>query len=147
MKSDTDNYLKYWRVIREFVKVRYNLTQADLDMLLFLYSEKYFGQDKFKEYDLLLQWSTDRFHRLRKDGWIEKFRNQVAGRKALYRLTIKSTRMIQSVYRKLNGEEIPVSPSSNKIFRKNVPYTHKIYKDMIIEMNNTIKQQRHRAPE
>ena len=147
MKSDTDNYLKYWRVIREFVKVRYNLTQADLDMLLFLYSEKYFGQDKFKEYDLLLQWSTDRFHRLRKDGWIEKFRNQVAGRKALYRLTIKSTRMIQSVYRKLNGEEIHVSPSSNKMFRKNVPYTHKIYKDMIIEMNNTIKQQRHRAPE
>ena len=147
MKSDTDNYLKYWRVIREFVKVRYNLTQADLDMLLCLYSEKYFGQDKFKEYDLLLQWSTDRFHRLRKDGWIEKFRNQVAGRKALYRLTIKSTRMIQSVYRKLNGEEIPVSPSSNKMFRKNVPYTHKIYKDMIIEMNNAIKQQRHRAPE
>lgn len=147
MKSDTDNYLKYWRVIREFVKVKYNLTQADLDMLLFLYSEKYFGQDRFNEYDLLLQWSTDRFHRLKKDGWIEKFRNQVAGRKALYRLTTKSTRMIQSVYRKLNGERIPVSKSQNKIFHKNISYTHKVYKDMIIEMNEAIKQRRRDVPE
>lgn len=147
MKSDTEDYLKYWRVIRQWVKVRYNLTQCDLDLLLFLYSEKYFGRDKFDEYNTLLIWDTNRFFRLQQDGWIEKFRNRVGKRKALYRLPIKTTRMIQSIYRKLSGEEIPVSPSQNKMFAKNVSYTDKRYRDMIIEMNALIKQQRHRAPE
>ena len=47
MKSNTDDYLKYWKVIRQYVKVKYELTQSDLDMLLFLYSEKYFDRAKF----------------------------------------------------------------------------------------------------
>ena len=56
MKSNRSDYLKYWRVIRQYVKVRYGLNQADLDMLLFLYSEKYFGKDKFQEFNELLSW-------------------------------------------------------------------------------------------
>ena len=41
------DYLKYWRVIRYFIKSKYGLTQEDLDMLLFLKSEDYFDRDKF----------------------------------------------------------------------------------------------------
>jgi len=147
MKSDTEDYLKYWRVIRQFIKVKYNLTQSDLDMLLFLYSEKYFVRDRFREFETLLDWDANRFQRLVKEGWIVRFRNRVGNRKALYQLPIKTTRMIQSIYRKLNGEEIPVSQSQNRMFAKNVSYTDKVYRDMIIEMNAAIKQQRHHAPE
>lgn len=143
MKSNLDNYLKYWRVIRQFAKVQYKLTQSDLDMLLFLYSEKYFGRDKFDEFDTLLGWDVMRFQRLVKEEWIVKFRNQVGKRKALYKLTHKAESMIQSLYRKLSGEEIPTSPDGNKMFRKNVSYTDKVYRDMIIEMNKIIKQQQH----
>lgn len=142
MKSNQDDYLKYWRVIRQYTKIKYDLNQADLDMLLFLYSEKYFGRDKFDEFDDLLGWDITRFFRLQKAGWIVKFRNQVGKRKALYQLTIKTTRMIQLVYRKLSGEEIPTSSSQNKMFLKNVSYSDKRYKDMIIEMNKVIRQQR-----
>jgi len=147
MKSNQDDYLKYWRVIRQFVKIKYGLTQADLDMLLFLYSEKYFGRDKFDEFDNLLGWDVTRFQRLVKEEWIVRFRNRVGKRKALYQLTIKTNRMIQSIYRKLSGEEIPVSNSYNKMFHKNVSYSDKVYRDMIIEMNKLIKQQRHLSPE
>jgi hypothetical protein len=143
MKSNLDDYLKYWRVIRKFAQVQYKLTQCDLDMLLFLYSEKYFGRDKFDEFDKLLGWDVMRFQRLVREEWIVKFRNQVGKRKALYKLTHKAESMIQSVYRKLSGEEIPVSSVGNRIFMKNVPYTDKVYRDMIIEMNKIIKQQRH----
>ena len=58
MKSNTDDYLKYWRVIRQFVKVKYNLSQSDLDILLFLYSEKYFDRGKFDEFDNILGWDV-----------------------------------------------------------------------------------------
>ena len=68
------NYLKYWRVIRYFIKSKYQLTQADLDILLFLYDEEYFSKDKFNEFDELLSWNVNRFDQLLKNGWIEVFR-------------------------------------------------------------------------
>jgi hypothetical protein len=46
MKKIGNDYLKYWRVIRYYIKNKYGLTQADLDILLFLYSEQYFTKDK-----------------------------------------------------------------------------------------------------
>ena len=149
MKSNTDDYLKYWRVIRQFVKVKYGLTQSDLDILFFLYSEKYFDRDKFEEFDNLLGWDKSRFHRLINSGWIEVFRHGMnpGGRRVIYKLSSKSIYMIKSVYNKLSGEEIPVSQSQNKMFARNVSYTDKRYRTMIKEMNATIKQQRHRAPE
>lgn len=147
MKSNLDDYLKYWRVIRQFAKVKYSLTQCDLDMLLFLYSEKYFSRDKFDEFDTLLGWDVMRFQRLVKEEWIVRFRNRVGKRKALYKLTHKAEAMIQSLYRKLSGEEIPTSTVGNRMFLKNASYTDKAYRDMIIKMNAVIKQQRHQTPE
>jgi len=147
MKSNQLDYLKYWRVIRQFMKIKYGLNQADLDMLLFLYSEKYFDRGKFEEFDNLLGWDKQRFENLRQAGWIVVFRKRMGARKAIYQLSIKSNRMIQSIYRKLSGEEIPVSSANNKMFAKNVSFSDKVYRNMIIEMNKTIKQQRHQTPE
>jgi hypothetical protein len=144
MKSD---YLKYWRVIRQFIKSKYGLTQADLDMLLFLYTEDYFSKDKFQEFNELLSWDVTRFDRLRRDKWIEVFRRNMGKRKALYTLSYKTKRMIDSLYKKLNGEEIPTSPSKNPMFKRNVKYSDKVYRNFIKEMNASIRQQRHHAPE
>jgi len=147
MKSNTDDYLKYWRVIRQFIKVKYGLLQADLDVLLFLYSEKYFDKNRFDEYNRLLSWDVNRFDNLVKKGWIVVFRKRAGNKKAIYQLPYKTTSVIQSIYRKLSGEEIPVSQSQNKMFAKNVSYTDRRYLDMIKEMNAVTKQQRHHAPE
>ena len=45
MKSKVNDCLKYWRVIRYFIKQKYGLTTADLDMLLF-YTAKIFFPKK-----------------------------------------------------------------------------------------------------
>ena len=139
MKSD---YLKYWRVIRQFIKSKYGLTQSDLDMLLFLYTEEYFSKDKFQEFNELLSWEVARFDRLRRDNWIEMFRKNSGKHKALYTLSYKTKRMIDSLYKKLNGEEIPTSPSKNPMFKRNVKYSDKVYRNFIKEMNASIRQQR-----
>ena len=140
MSIRESDYLKYWRVIRYFIKAKYGLSQADLDMLLFLYSEDYFSKDKFKEFDKLLSWNVNRFDKLLRDGWIEVFRKRAGKTKGLYELSYKSKRMINSIYKKLNGEEIP-SSEHNPIFHRNVKYTDKVYRNFIKEMNKTIKQQ------
>jgi hypothetical protein len=149
MKSYPNDYLKYWRVIRQYAKIKYELSQCDLDMLLFLYSEGYFRASKFREYDALLAWDKERFSRLIEQGWIEVFRkaNTNGGKAAIYKLPIKTTRMVQNIYKKLNGEEIPTSLSGNPMFMKNVSYTDKVYRNMILEMNKVIKQQLRRTRE
>jgi hypothetical protein len=142
MKSD---YLKYWRVIRQFVKVKHGLSQADLDILLFLKSEKYFSKDKFKEFDELLSWNVNRFDNLLRDGWIEVFRKRQGKYKGVYTLSQKSKRVTTSIYKKLNGEEIPTSNDGNPMFLKNVSYTDKVYRNFIKEINAFTRQQRHQT--
>jgi len=127
-------------VIRYYIKMKYKLNTGDLDMLLFLYSEDYFSKDKFKEFDKLLSWNVTRFDRLLRDGWIEVFRKRVGKNKALYELSYKGKRVVNSIYKKLNGDEIP-SSEHNPIFHRNVSYTDKVYKNFIKEMNKAIKQQ------
>ena len=140
MKSD---YLKYWRVVRQFIKAKHKLSQSDLDILLFLKSEEYFSKDKFKEFDDLISWEKHRFERLRQEGWIEVFRKRMGKRKALYQLSQKAKRVTTSIYKYLNGKEIPTSNDGNPMFLRNVSYTDKVYRNFIIKMNAFIKQQRH----
>ncbi len=140
--SKNQDYLKYWKVIRYYVQAKYGIRSADLDMLLFLYSEKYFGKQQFNDFDKLLSWDINRFNRLLSDGWISVFRKRQGNKKTLYELSYKGKRMISSVYKKLNGEEIPMSESVNPMFAKNVSFSDKVYRNMIIRMNKYIREQR-----
>jgi len=116
-------------------------------MLLFLYSEEIFSKKKFEEFDNLLIWDDKRFNRLYKEGWIEIFRKRKKTTKSLYSLSFKTERVISGIYKKLSGEEIPTSLSGNPMFAKNVKYTDKVYRNMILEMNKVIRQQRRLSPE
>jgi len=147
MKLKVNDCLKYWRVIRYFIKSKYGLTTPDLDMLLFLYSEDIFTKEKFEEFDNLLSWDTNRFKRLMRDGWIESFYPTPVKHKTLYGLTFKTQRVISGIYKKLSGEEIPTDIKNNRMFAKNVKYSDKVYRNMILEMNKAIQQQRRLSPE
>lgn len=150
MKSNTktypNDYLKFWRVIRYYMKAKHKLSQADLDMILFLYSEGYFGKEKFDEFNQLLSWKVDRFEQLRHDGWIENFRKRDRNGRSIYQLSYKGNNLVKDIYKKLNGEEIPVSKSYNSMFLKNVSYNDKVYRNMIIEMNAYRKANRYQTP-
>lgn len=153
MKSNINDCLKYWRVIRQYTKIKYGLSQSDLDMLLFLYSEDYFSKLKFKEFSELVSWDVGRFDRLLRDGWIENFRKHRPKARGLYNLSFKAKRMIASIYKKLSGEEIPMTAENNPMFKKNVSYTDKVYRNMIKTMNahtkktKVIGQPLHHVPE
>ena len=109
------DYLKYWRVIRFWVKATYKIGTPELDMLLFLYSEQIFNKSKFEEYNELMSWDEKRFRMLLRDGWIHVWRKREGKESTLYELTYKAKRMINNIYQKLNGEEIP--EATNPLFR------------------------------
>ena len=84
------DYMKYWRIVRQWAKVKYKLSQEDLDILFFLYSEQYFDKTKFAEFEQVLPWDKKRFKSLLDREWIHVWRKSGGGNRALYELTIKA---------------------------------------------------------
>ncbi len=136
------DYMKYWRVIRYWAKAKYKIGTPDIDMLFFLYSEQIFNKSKFKEFEECMSWDEPRFHRLLKEGWIHVWRKRTGNETTLYELSYQGKRLVNTIYKKLNGDEIAENPKNNPLFRHDASYMDKIYRNMILEMNQFIKQEK-----
>lgn len=148
MKSNSKDYLKYWRVVKHYVKMRYDLSQQDLEMLLFLKSENYFSREKFIEYGRTMSWNPTRLKSLIDRGWIEIFRPYKNFKKAIYTLSLKAKSVLNSIYRKLEGEEpLTDNPDLNPLKRKKLTYANRMYAKEMEVMNESIRQRQRPAPE
>tara|TARA_R110000744_G_scaffold79572_2_gene156187 strand:- start:466 stop:918 length:453 start_codon:yes stop_codon:yes gene_type:complete len=134
-KNPEFDYLKYWKVIKYWAKRKYNISTGDLELMLFLYSEHLFNKTKFEEFSELMSWDTNRFYNLIKEGWIHKWRERKGKEAALYELTYRSKRMINNVYAKLNGEDIPENAVNNPMFKHDVKYRDKVFRNYIKKIN------------
>lgn len=147
-RQPTFDYLKYFRIVRYWVKRAHNLSLPDMEMLLFLYSERLFKRSDFNDYEEIFSWDVKRFERLRQDGWISIWRKSKGSQPALYEVSYKGKRLIVSIYKKLAGEEtISEVAQRNPIFKKNSPYTDKVYRRAIKRMNKATGQQQRPAQE
>tara|TARA_B110000971_G_C19546698_1_gene292737 strand:- start:258 stop:524 length:267 start_codon:yes stop_codon:yes gene_type:complete len=88
-----------------------------------------------------MSWDINRFSKLLKEEWIHVWRKRQGKQTTLYELTYKSKRIINTIYKKLNGEEIAESAYANPLFRNDVSYMDKVYRNMIKEMNKEIREQ------
>lgn len=135
------DYLKYFRVVRQWAKTKHNISSADLDMMLFLFSERLFTRDCFTDFAMTMSWDTERFNRMLKDEWIIIWRKRTGMESNLYELSFKGKRLVRSVYKKLNGEErLSDNYQNNPMFAKNASYTDKRYRRIVKKMNDAIKR-------
>ena len=134
-KQPTHDYLKYWKVVKYWVKRKYNISSGDLDLMLFLYSEHLFSKSQFEEFNELMSWDSNRFYRLIKDGWIHQWRKKKGKQTALYELTYAGKRMINNVYKKLNGEKFSETYVNNPIFKHDVKFRDKVYRNYMKKIN------------
>ena len=132
-KQPTHDYLKYWRVIKYWAKRKYNISTADLEMMLFLYSEHLFNKTKFEEYQQLMSWNKNKFYTLIKEGWIHQWRKKKGKEAAMYELTYK-------VYGKLNGEEFPENYVNNPVFKHDVRFRDKVFRQYMLKINTEIRE-------
>jgi hypothetical protein len=136
-----NDYLKYWKVVKQWAKVKYNLGTADIEMMLFLYSEGLFNQKQFEEYTEIMSWDKNRFHNLMKDKWIVVWRKRKGKESTLYELGFTGKRMCASIYKKLNMEEtVSEDRRLNPIFNPNADYSKKVYRKIIKKMNKEVKK-------
>ena len=145
-KEPSADWLKYFRVVRYYVKKRHGLGLGDLEMLMFLYSEGLFNKSSFLEFEQIFSWDASRFNRLLEEKFIVMWRKSTGSESALYEVSHKTRQMIAHVYKKLLGEEtISEDRYINPIFSSEANYTDKVYRRAIKRFNQE-QRQRH-APE
>ena len=130
------NFLKYWRVVRYWARRKYNISDSDLEILLYLSDIDLFTRKQFKEFEGLLSWDKTRFNTLRDKGYVVQWREDATRRQAkLYTLSVAAKRIVTTVYKKLSQEEhIPENKINNPIF-KGDNYADKMYRKAIRKMN------------
>ena len=55
------NFLKYYRVVRYYIKKKYDITLMELDMILYLYDMPFFRKEDFNYYGNTMSWDKKRF--------------------------------------------------------------------------------------
>ena len=143
-----NDYLKYYRVVRYWAMRQYDITGPELDVLLFLYSERLFNYSTFVEFCNIMHWDRARFKTLTDKELIHVWRRSGWKEIRLYELTYKAKRMVNSIYKKLNGEELIPLSHHNPVMSSSGSYTDKVYAMAIKRMNQETKERRqHPAPE
>ena len=127
--------LKYYRLVRKWACKTYELTDSDLELLIYLDCKERFTRKEFIDGTYTYSWDKNRWERLRQQGWIEvwRHRNRTSIKYSIFKTSFKCSQLISRIYRILLGEEdLPTSERS--VFYKNKSYTDKVYNKAIDDM-------------
>ncbi len=131
------NLFKYYRLVRRWACKTYDLKDADLELLVYLDCKELFTRNDFIDGVYTYSWDKNRWERLRREGWIDVFkeRNRTTSKYAVYKVSSKSKRLINRIYRILLAEEdLPTATTS--VFYNNKSYTDKVFNKAIDDMIN-----------
>jgi len=126
---------KYYRLTRKWACKTYNLTDADLELLIMLDCIGRFTRKEFQDGEYLMSWDKHRWEKLRQEGWIEvwRHRNRTTIKYSIFKTSFKCSQLISRIYRILLGEEdLPTSERS--VFYKNETYTDKVFNKAVDDM-------------
>ena len=133
------NFLKYYRVVRYYIKKKYDITLMELDMILNLYDMPFFRKEDFNYYGNTMSWDKKRFYDMIKKGLIKEWRpgKEQYAKAKMFELSHKAKSICSLTYKKLLQEEtISENAVSNPIFKKE-SYMDKVYKNVIEKMNKS----------
>ena len=131
------NLLKHYRIIRKWAAKNNNITDADLELLIYLYCIDLFTKIDFKMGAYSYSWNNRRWNSLLKEGWIVVWRkrNMTTQKYHIYRVSFKGKQLINRMYKMMLGiEDIPTSERRNVIM-KGETYTNKVLKVSIDNVN------------
>ena len=112
------NLLKHYRIIRKWACKNNNLTDADLEVLIYLDCMDLFSKYDFEQGVYSYSWDNRRWSRLLKDDWITvwRHRNRTTQKYNIYKVSFKCKQLIMRIYRIMLGQDdIPTSARRNKL--------------------------------
>lgn len=134
------NYLKYWRIVRRYFQTKYDLSQTELEMLLFLHDEKHFSQATFNRMAFTSMWDRGWVNSLVEKGWVALIEERKGGKESRFQVTKRTIAVINHLYNILDGKElIPEDGTENPMFlpyeQKKHKYKDTQYQKMMVRMN------------
>jgi len=138
------DYLKYYRVVRYWVKYKYGLNESQFEMIQYLYTKKLFTRHQFRLYANIFSWNSVLFAEMKKAGWIVIWSANKLDKQLIYTLSPAARRMMVSVYSKLAGEEdFSLDEKKNPAFNRS-RYSHKVMALAMVAINKENKERRDR---
>ncbi len=131
------NLLKHYRIIRKWACKNNNLTDADLEVLIYLDCMDLFSKYDFEQGVYSYSWDNRRWSRLLKDDWITvwRHRNRTTQKYNIYKVSFKCKQLIMRIYRIMLGQDdIPTSARRNKLIAGDT-YTDKVMTQAIYNVN------------
>ena len=131
------NLLEHYRIIRKWACRNNNLSDADLELLMYFDCMGLFTKQDFKMGTYSYSWNNRRWNKFVKEGWVIVFRNynRTTQRYSIYKLSLKAKQLILRMYRIMLGEEDIPTSSRNSIM-KGKTYTDKVLITAIKNVNN-----------
>jgi hypothetical protein len=128
---------KYYRLVRKWACKTYGLTDADLELLIYLDCKGRFTRNDFINGTYTYSWDKKRWDKLRNSGWIEtwRHRNRTSIKYSIFKTSFKCSQLISRIYRILLAEE-DLPTSERNTFFNNKSYTDKVYNKAIDDMIN-----------
>lgn len=126
---------RYYRLVRKWTCKTYELTDGDLELLVYLDCVGRFTRNDYKNGTYLMSWDKHRWEKLRKDDWITVWRqrNHTTQKYTIYQTSVKCKRLITRMYNILLGnEDIPFKRTN--VFYKDKTYTDKVFNKAIDDM-------------
>ncbi len=131
------NLLKHYRIIRKWACRNNDLTDAEIELLIYLDSIDMFTIDDFKIGSYSYSWNNRRWNKLIQNDWIcvWRKRNRTTQKYNIYKVSFKGKQLIKRIYRIMLGEEdIPTSEKRNSIM-KGKTYMDKVLQTSIHNVN------------
>ena len=129
--------MKHYRVIRKWACKNNDLTDSELELLIYLDCIDLFTIKDFQAGTYAYSWNNRRWNKLIQDDWIVvwRHRNRTTQKYNIYKVSFKGKQLIQRIYRIMLGEEdIPTSERRNSIM-KGKSYIDKVLQTSIYNVN------------
>ena len=131
------NLLKHYRIIRKWASKNNGLTDAELELLIYLDCINLFTRKDFEMGVYSFSWNNRRWGKLIQEDWIQvwRHRNRTTQKYNIYKISFKGKQLINRMYRIMLGkEDIPTSERRNKLIAGNT-YTDKVLTYAIYNVN------------
>ena len=131
------NLLKHYRIIRKWACKNNDLTDAELELLIYLDCIDLFTKKDFEIGAYSFSWNNRRWSKLIQNDWIQvwRHRNRTTQKYNIYKVSFKGKQLISRMYRIMLGhDDIPTSERRNKLIAGNT-YTDKVLTQAIYNVN------------
>ncbi len=134
------DFLKYYGIIRQYVKKKYDMNTHYFEMMCFLYSEGIFNLKTMEQYNQFLPFSQNKRKNLITMGYISVFREATMTRGALYEVSMKGRAMMRDVYDRLTGEK------AIELIKNPKTFSERQFNRVAKRTNEDFKEQRQHQP-